>query len=239
MSSIPNIETNPTTIELLFKATNINFFLHLVCFICYVELILNFLHFKPLLTITLQDLLELKIGQLFIVIIGYFSIMSLIFKIAYIFIVLFLNSSFFKKIFPNIFSSWKPDKGYVLHTDILAYCYDSKDYEPLRMLEVHRKSCQDNYKLISDLAYLYFAAVCFSLINYIVLPASLFSIGFKYIDNYISTFVAQVIFIFFLLPLYLIKLDVEYSKESENYLLHMPIYNKITESYNKNLTPNK
>ncbi len=139
----------------------------------------------------------------------------------------------YTRLFQSDAARWRGISGYVSEAEILAKSYASKDYEPLRMLEAHRKNCADNRNEIKELAYLYFSAFCFSAFNYYVLPNSFLTLGYTNLTRVASEGIAELVFLIFLLPLFLIWFDASDKYGRGSYLNHDRMYAELKEDKRK------
>jgi hypothetical protein len=215
------------------KATEFRFFLHAFCIASYLELALYVFTSHSLYALTWKEIEAFQFGKIALGLLGYFALMGYGFRFLYTPLFACLRWLSCTRLFHQEKTRWSDLRGYVSAADIGAKCYASKDYEPLRMLEAHRKNCADNRKETKELAYLYFSAFCLAALNHFVLPSSFFTLGYENLVGGASEGIAQLVLLIFLLPWFLVWLDASDDYERDRYLNHDPIYAELKEEKQK------
>ena len=182
---------------------------------------------------TWNEIEGLQFGQIALGLLGYFALMGYGFRVLYIVLFECLKMLSYTRLFQRETTRWSDFGGYVSAADIDAKCYASKDYEPLRMLEAHRKNCANNRNKTKELAYLYFSAFCLAALNHFVLPNSFLKLGYENLVGVAGESVAQLVLLIFLLPWFLVWLDASDDYERDHYLNHYPIYAELKEEKRK------
>lgn len=211
------------------KATEFRFFLHALCIASYLEFALYFFTTHSLPALTWKEIEGLQPGQLALGVLGYFALMGYGFRVLYAIVFWCVRWIAHTRLFHRERTRWHHLRGYVSEVDILAKSYASKDYEPLRMLEAHRKRCADERKETKELTYLYFSTFCLTLFNHAALPTSFLTLGYMTLANSSNEGIAQVTLLISLLPWYLIWLDASADYDRDRYLNHDPIYAELEE----------
>jgi hypothetical protein len=215
------------------KATEFRFFLHAVCIASYLELALYVLSSHSLYALTWKEIEGVQFGKLALGLLGYFALMGFGFRVLNTVLFECLTMLTYTRLFQWDTTRWRDVSGYVSEADILAKSYASKDYEPLRMLEVHRKLCADNRRVRRELTYLYFSAFCLSVFNHFVLPTSFLTLGYTSLTRVASEGTADLVLLIFLLPWFLVWLDASDDYERDRYINHDPIYAELKEEKRK------
>lgn len=215
------------------KATEFRFFLHAFCIASYLELALYVFTSQSLYTLTWKEILGLPFGKLALGLFGYFALMGYCFRLLYAVLFVCLRELSCTRLFQRAKTRWRDVSGYVSEEDILAKSYASKDYEPLRMLEAHRKLCADNRKDNNEIAYLYLSGFCLSAFNHFVLPNSFLTLGYVSLAGVASEGIALLVLLLFLLPLFLVWFDASDDYERDAYLKHGPMYAELKEEKRK------
>ena len=179
--------------------------------------------------LTWKEIEWLQPGHLALGVLGYLTLMGYGFRVLYAIVFWCVRWLAHTPLFQLEGMRWYEHRGYVSEAEILAKSYASKDYEPVRMLESHRKRCADDRKKIKELTYLYFSTFCLTLFNHFVLPASFLTLGYSTLANLTNEVIANVTLLMFLLPLYLIWLDSSDDYDRDRYLKHEPIYAELEE----------
>lgn len=215
------------------KATEFRFFLHALCIASYLELALYVFTSHSLPALTWKEIEGIQAGQLALGLLGYFALMGYGFRVLYTIVFWGVRQLSYTRIFQRETTRWRDVRGYVSESNILTKSYASKDYEPVRMLEAHRKRCAEDRKETKELTYLYFSAFCLSVFNHYVLPTSFLTLGYATLTSLTSERVAQLALGISLLPWFLVWLDASDDYERDRYLNHDPIYEELEEEKRK------
>lgn len=209
------------------KATEFRFFLHALCIATFLELALYVFTSNSLPALTWKKIEGIQAGQLVLGLLGYFAFMGYGFRVLYAIVFGCLRQLSYTRLFQRETTRWHELRGYVSESNILAKSYASKDYEPVRMLEAHRKRCADHRKETKELTYLYFSAFCLSVFNHLILPTSFLTLGYATLASVTSEGVAQLALVISLLPWFLVWLDASDDYERDRYLNHDAIYAEL------------
>lgn len=211
------------------KATEFRFFLHALCIALYFELISYVMTKHSLTVLTWKDIETIQPGQFVLGLLGYFALMGYGFRMLYFVVSLCLGWLTLTRFFQPERTSWRKLPGFVSEVDIVAKSYASKDYEPVRILEAHRKSCADDRKETKELAYLYFSAFFLGWFNYAVLPISFLMLGYTALVSFSSQGIAQIILLISFIPWLMIWIDASDDYDRDRYINHAPIYAELEE----------
>lgn len=234
MTAIEAIEKVTTQATSFFeKATEFRFFLHAICIASYLELAMHVFTSYSLPTLGWKEIQGLQPGQLVLGLLGYFALMGYGFRVLYAVVFWGVRQLSHTRLLQRETTRWHGLRGYVSEVDILAASYASKDYEPVRMLDAHRKRCADDRKETKELTYLYVSAFCLSAFNHCVLPTSFLTIGYATLTSIASEGIAQLALAISILPWFLVWLDASDDYERDRYLNHDPIYAELEEGKRK------
>lgn len=216
------------------KATEMRFFVHLLCLLSYLELGLFVSTGKALHALTWDDFEHLSPGVVGLLVLGYFFLMGYIFRLVYAvfsWLVALLDS----ELGPTRKTGWGGIFGMVHKNDVLKKAYESTGQHDLtRMLEAQQKDCRRDAKEFRELGYVSFAALLLVLWNYWFVTEGMAARSDELFIGLGGSLLGHSISTLLLVPLaWVVWAAITSDFDQENYLEHKPLYDEIEEQKRK------
>lgn len=212
--------------SLLEKATEFRLFCHAICIAGYLEVALFFTTGYPLLAVSWKTIESITPGTALLGVVGYFALMGYILRVVYVSFFSMLRAIARSSLFSSGRARWYEKDGYVSENNVLTKTYASKDYEPLRPLDEHKKQCKEDRRETREFAYLYFSALGLSVLNYCIVPGGFLTTGYTQLSGLVSNWV---VIGALLLPLPLLWFDASDDDDRDRHLYHPPLAREIAE----------
>lgn len=213
-------------IPLLERTTELRIFLHLLCASIYAESLTQYALSRRLWGMNYADLAAIPYGIIVIGVVGYFGLMGLVLPL--------LHATFRYFAFRLVLGSekeqgiWGKIDGMVHRSEILKAAYKTKDYEPVRLLEAHRKRCQENRQGLRTLGKLAFASIILLLGSGFLVRGGYFWALITWVEILAGNLLAYFTMLIVIAPLsWLIYADLQDDQDRDEYLYFPPLYYQL------------
>lgn len=220
-------EASEKVVPILEKATEMRFFMHLLCVALYLEIGLFIIFHKEPLALTWDDFEKLSPAQIAALLIGYFTLMGYVFRVLYAVVGRSLGWGY-GVYFSSGRTRYSELDGWVHRDELIRRSYERKDPELMRQVENRKDQCSLARQETRDMAHLAFSALTFLVIDALLISGGLIDGLGLILNACLSGDVIKSVQFLLLSPLILLILsDVVDDEAKEDYVEHKPIYKEI------------